>query len=265
MPRLDTDFIAHRRGSTEITKIYRGSTLMWESGPGVPDLVMSNHVAPVSAVTTAATLVIPSVALTGGRLHLLACTADRGSNAALTDPVVTQVGATWAPIDHQGYATTDRRKVSLFRCQPASGVSAADITVNWTDTTVRRVAVVDISNDQILNDTANNGAACIVQPESNFNNAAQLLLTVTLDATPASDSVTYGAGSIQTAAANTINPGDGFDELSDLSTASGVANNIVLATEAWDVSAGGADTVVDMVRGTGTSTWGLIACEIAHL
>lgn len=127
------------------------------------------------------------VALTAGKLYLLYVVArrsDGGNNGSLS---ASQTGATWTSILSTGALNY---RSQIFRCQPASNVSAAVINVGNFDPAAMDFtmwALVEVSG--AVNDSANNGAGAI--GETGLNTATGDSPTVDVG-TVAADDATIG-------------------------------------------------------------------------
>jgi len=113
-------------------------------------------------VDTTGGFLTASVALAAAKLYTLAFATrrDSGSQGSST---ATQTGATWTQVQTSSYSS-DNTRLTVFRCQPASAVASATITVENPDPITSDWGQwILVEWDGAFDDSANNGAGAIVQ------------------------------------------------------------------------------------------------------
>lgn len=193
---------------------------------------------------------IDPVALTAGRLHILTVAANNATSAALADPSsVTQTGATWNRVASIAFSGSDKRKVAVYRCQPSSNIAAAAITVSWPGI-ADGIAHIAMSDDTVLDDTANNGAAVIVQAVPAFGSGTEL--AAALAAFGGVDNSTFIGGAGQ--AVTTFTSEWGASAILDQQADGGISSTHAFLA--------GEDTTPTITR-SDANNWGIVALEVA--
>ena len=193
---------------------------------------------------------VNNVALTAGRLHILAVCANNVAGAPLGPPTISH-SATWSLIGGGvTFSNSNRRALYVFRCQPADNVASSNVDVVWPTTVTNSVAIVDMSSSDIYDDADGNGAGCIRQPTTATGSSDTL--AVSLGSFAGEDNGTYVAGACQ--ASSTFTPDEAFIELNEAAQ-SPVGLVTAYATDP--------QTSIEIVRDSGSQSWAIQAFEIA--
>lgn len=187
------------------------------------------------------TIVTASLTATARRLYL--CAVHMKSNTTVSS--ITGGGLTWAFVAGITLSTTNR--IEVWRAQSSAPGAGAAVTITMSGS-VRGFAIID-EFAGCKDDSANNGAGCIVQSPTKSAGSGTSL-TITLSALANANNASWSA--IGHAAAEGTTPEGGYTELGDIfASATGTETQYKVPgettpTPTWATSSGNLGVAIEV-------------------
>lgn len=163
-----------------------------------------------------------------GNLYLLSFSTQRNVSSVPVAVVTHSGGATFTEINTATYGGSDGARVTVFRCQPTTYYGAGTLNLTTAGSVTLLWGCWHIVNiTGAYDDSANNGAAAILNYADRGTAAASTSSTLTLPArvtTPDAIFATFAIGSSNT----TATPGSGFRQMA-LSSPAPTDNQVLLS------------------------------------